>query len=157
MRRTISLNIALATVVQIFISGCDRNNDRQSIPIDRNATDFSLIDTSKVNPDIDSTSFIQFFNKFSQDTIYQIRHIAFPLRKIENDGDSSDTTYIREEEWSFVPFLELKKESGELQMSFGSSEARLVYSKVDTGIYVSHLFKKLNGEWWLVEVADESD
>lgn len=110
----------------------------------------------------DDKKFIPFLLKFSKDTVYQKKHIRYPLESsfLDYDNDYADTTvYLSKNKVYAKNFL-----VNDFLSFFHSREilngeytnSTLYFRGNGNGIYIECLFKFINGGWFLVEEKDFS-
>ncbi|HVO72870.1 MAG TPA: DUF4348 domain-containing protein [Ignavibacteriaceae bacterium] len=118
-------------------------------------------DTEKLNMS-DDKKFINFILKFSKDTLYQKKHIRYPLKSsfLDYDNDYADTTvYLPSNEVyaknflinDYLPFLH----EGEI-LSSEFFNATVYFRGNRNGIYIECTFKFIDGQWFMVEEKDFS-
>jgi len=105
--------------------------------------------------------FNSFIVKFSSDRAFQIGRISFPLPLYtENEQGKSIVKKILQKEWKYTDFIgiEKKNKKNEIEIEITSnSNAKLIYSMEDNGVYVIHHFIKKTGKWYLSKISDESE
>jgi hypothetical protein len=119
--------------------------------------------TSKKHPE----DFDLFFKKFSKDSLYQKERIQFPLKcksPDENDplGEKMQTKLINSSSFKYIDFtvdsLAMKKETDRYTIEKKEKNGYIIYSHLgdDNGIYELYKFKRINGEWCLIEIENLS-
>lgn len=99
--------------------------------------------------------FRSFFNKFQTVKDTQLSRIKFPLKKIQRGDDEDRVSYIKGREWKYVNYKYLKG-SNFIITSIKVNEAQAVFSIVDTGVHVTHIFVNRHCKWYLELIIDES-
>ncbi len=105
--------------------------------------------------------FIPFLIKFSKDSIYQKRHIKYPLKSsfLNFDTYEDTTVYLPEKDVLTMNFF------GSNYFSFIHNgdiineefdNSTILLRGIGSGIYYEYKFKLINGEWFLVEEIDFS-
>lgn len=104
--------------------------------------------------------FLRFLERFSADSVYQLKHVNFPLpAPYADDEKNFETTFdtLLAEGWRHLPILEdiegllLWNES-----NFGSTLRQIHLSGIENGINVFYTFQKDSAEWRLVKLEDYS-
>ena len=104
--------------------------------------------------------FDQFFKKFCNDSTFQISRITFPLTVVSVEENSNKEKTIQLKEWTYTNLLGLNKKNSKniLEIKKINENSReVIFSIEDTGVSVTHLFSRVNGEWYLISVRDESE
>lgn len=105
------------------------------------------------NQDREVDSFDLFYEKFHSDTAFQLSRVVFPLPGINTEDMSIlDSVYFWEEEnWEFhnKPQIDDSSEFGIEVERTDSLVVEVIFSK-DPGLVVRRQFKKVNGEWYLI-------
>ncbi|MFD0763985.1 DUF4348 domain-containing protein [Mucilaginibacter lutimaris] len=117
-----------------------------------------VVDTAKGLRVGESADFASFFKKFKADSIYQIAHVKFPLRKVvaNDEGNSETADYTKKDQWRYTTF-ENQKDQIFKQAVVNKTKASVRYMVKDTGIYIEFVFLYDQGKWQLVALKDESD
>ncbi|AWH84274.1 hypothetical protein HYN59_03710 [Flavobacterium album] len=111
------------------------------------------------------TDFDVFFKKFQSDSIFQKRHVKFPLKSshLDMDGDLSVIREdIPEEKYSFAKFINDKEigdtGNGAYKIDITKKKDSVYYqmSGIDNGIGTTVKFAFINGCWYMVAVDDTS-
>jgi len=113
--------------------------------------------------DGESVDFIQFYEKFANDSIYQFSHITNPLTFVTVDPDDEFSiieSFIDSEQWpAFRPSIPTDKISN---ISYGQKMSRSSVKKIlkvngiDNGFSNIFYFRKIRGEWKLYRYEDTS-
>ncbi len=108
----------------------------------------------------DGDDFFKFLHQFSQDSLFQIGHIQFPLPYHFNDpaNDYSNEEGIRTiNDWTYIEVIEKGMKLLSLDVMDTSRPIRDIFFRgVENGIYVHFTFKRIDGEWFLVKLIDHS-
>lgn len=109
---------------------------------------------------LSEADFLLFLERFSADSVYQLKHVDFPLpAPYADDEKDFETTYdtLLVEDWRHLPILEgvegllLLNES-----NFESTFRQIHFSGIENGINVFYTFQKDSAEWRLVKLEDYS-
>ncbi len=99
--------------------------------------------------------FMVFYEKFHQDTAYQMEHIVFPLEGIPAGGDSlmlaGEKFHWKREDWT--PHRPFNFENTEFTREFIRYSDDLIEEKIvhNTGSYgMLRRFTNFGGEWYLI-------
>jgi len=113
--------------------------------------------------DGESVDFIQFYEQFASDSIYQFNHVADPLTFVTVDPDDEFSiieSFIDAEQWpAFRPSIPTDKISN---ISYGQKMNRSSVKKIlkvnglDNGFSNIFYFRKIRGEWKLYRYEDTS-
>ena len=104
--------------------------------------------------------FDQFFKKFCNDSTFQISRITFPLTLVSVEEDSDKEKTIQLKEWTYTNLLGLKKKDSKNILEIkkiGENSIEVSFSIEDTGVSIIHLFSRVDKEWHLISIKDESD
>jgi hypothetical protein len=112
-------------------------------------------------------NFDLFFKKFSKDSIYQKERIQFPLKCIipdEDDmmGEKIKTKFINSSNFVYINFtldsLAMKKETDKYTIEKKEKNEYMIYSRLgyDNGIFELYKFKRIKGDWYLIEIENLS-
>ena len=104
-------------------------------------------------------SFLEFFGKFVNDTLYQRESIVFPLRLVSEaeDDDMGGETELTEEEWpefrSQMPLpTEVMTAIDYGQTSLSENRKILLMEGMSNGLFVKYKFDRTDGQWKLYEI-----
>jgi hypothetical protein len=120
-----------------------------------------LSENSNIASDSVDNSFKIFIKAFSQDSVFQISRIDFPLNCDYMTDDEDGTMLnkkIEQKEWQIIN-LDEPDEYG-LLIEIGKEFNKQVEVKVngiDNGIAVNYYFKKISEKWYLVKIIDQSN
>jgi len=108
-------------------------------------------------PDLD---FINFLTKFSNDSIFQIKSISFPITESFADSDNdyeTATKTIKQEDWKFWKLTEYINQLMILSNIQTDNNYRNIFLRgVENGIWVKYTFERINGNWKLIRLEDYS-
>lgn len=105
-------------------------------------------------------SFEKFFKDFCKDADFQLSRIKFPLKVVVVDEETRNEKLIQQSDWRHTNLLKLKKEhsKNKLETVDKSIDAKdVVFTNKGTGEAVHHLFSKIDNEWYLTSIVDESE
>ena len=122
------------------------------------------ISESVVNnkPSIESAecSFPDFVKKFSEDSVFQKKHVKFPL-KIIFDGtsyeDSVSISFVEKSEWKFVTLKDSIIEDIKYIHKVNATSYIVTEWGEDTGILIDYDFEKSGKMWILTRIEDHSN
>lgn len=111
-----------------------------------------------------NAEFRAFLRRFSEDSSFQASHIKFPLKNkwydLANDRDTM--IYIPRSSFRKLEFDTHHTSRTDsiwrtiININDDAQEASLQYLGIENGIDLAYLFEKINGEWMLVEIRDQS-
>ncbi len=108
-------------------------------------------------PDID---FINFLTKFSNDSIFQIKSISFPITESFADSDNdyeTATKSITQEDWKYWKLTDDINQLMILSNIQTDNKYRNIFFRgVENGIWVKYTFEIINGNWKLIRLEDYS-
>lgn len=105
-------------------------------------------------------SFEKFFKDFCKDADFQLSRIKFPLKIVVVDEEIRNEKLIQQSDWRHTDLLKLKKESSKnkLETVDKATDAKdVVFTNKGTGEAVHHLFSKIDNQWYLTSIVDESE
>lgn len=101
--------------------------------------------------------FETFYLQFHQDSLYQIKHILFPLRGLPNNADSLTLAGgdFHWEQASWRMHKPFDNSTGTFNRSFSNLNNELITEDIymKEGFGMSRRFMKSNGEWFLIYYA----
>lgn len=107
-----------------------------------------------------------FFKEFAKDSIFQKKHIRFPLRSAYYGGDAYDELIVEmvstKSNFKYIDFTvdatAMQKETGKYTTEKIKSKNAVHYKLLgyDNGIMISYKFEIINGCWTMVEILDQS-
>lgn len=104
--------------------------------------------------------FEKFFKDFCKDTRFQLSRIKFPLKVVVVEEDKRNEKTIQQNDWRHTNLLKLKREhpKNTLKTFDKAPDAKdVVFTNDDTGEIVHHLFSKIENQWYLTSIVDESE
>ena len=108
-------------------------------------------------PDID---FVNFLTKFSNDSIFQIKSISFPITESFADSDNdyeTATKSITQEDWKYWKLTDDINQLMILSNIQTDNKYRNIFFRgVENGIWVKYTFERINGNWKLIRLEDYS-
>ncbi|MCQ2346151.1 MAG: DUF4348 domain-containing protein [Paludibacteraceae bacterium] len=103
--------------------------------------------------------FTKFLYDFCQDSVFQMKHIRFPLT-VRNvpylNSSNTDISHINRNQWEIIDFWNSHKRFI-LTEYRENKDIRLNIQIEDTGRYTDYLFKKRLGSWILFGITDRSN
>lgn len=105
-------------------------------------------------------SFSDFVKKFSEDSVFQKKHVKFPL-KIIFDGtcyeDSVSISFVKESEWKFITLKDSIIEDIKYIHKVNATNYIVTEWGEDTGILIDYNFEKSGKMWILTRIEDHSN
>lgn len=108
--------------------------------------------------------FLEFFHKFSNDSIFQREHIAVPLKFVTSDPDDEfqilETTLEIDQWFTFKPLLPVNRMTN---IDYGQKHSKnsrrqvIDLRGIGNGFSNTLFFKRIRGEWKLVQFDDLSN
>lgn len=103
--------------------------------------------------------FVEFYERFHQDSAYQMEHIIFPLEGLPREADSttiaSGSFRWKKEDWRIQRPFNLESSSFEQQLAPVSEDLiieKITHKMGDMGM--QRRFARLGEEWYLIYYAD---
>ncbi len=103
--------------------------------------------------------FVNFYERFHQDSAYQMEHIIFPLEGLPREADSttiaSGAFRWQKEDWRIQRPFDLQSSSFEQQLipiSEGLIIEKIIHK--DGGLAMQRRYARLGEEWYLIYYAD---
>jgi len=113
--------------------------------------------TLKNLPDFE---YIDFLTKFSNDSLFQIKNISFPLSESFADSDNdyeTATKTIKLDDWKFWKLTDdINRVLILSNIQFDNKYRNIFFRGVENGIWVKYTFEKINGNWKLIRLEDYS-
>lgn len=134
-------------------------NENWRYEFEHNEDDWTLKNLKKINKrHLSDKEFISFLIVFSNDSVFQKKHIVFPLSRkmLDNDYEvvSEKTTL---EQWKY---FNLTQEMGSLvllpNIKKRNAFRNIYYRGKYNGIWVKYTFQKIKNEWFLIKTEDYS-
>ena len=108
-------------------------------------------------------NFENFIQEFSIDSNFQKSRIQFPLKITLIDENNKSTEFFKKSnEFEMMDFRNKKSKGSidqweqKIEVNEGLKTAQIQIRGIDNGIHVDYLFKKINGNWFLFEITDQS-
>lgn len=109
---------------------------------------------------VPDNEFINFLKKFSNDSIFQINHITFPLPGLFADSDNDYETVSRTIKLEYWKLWKLTDDINSLMLlsniQTDNKYRNIFFRGVENGIWVKYTFEKINGNWKLIRLEDYS-
>lgn len=105
-------------------------------------------------------NFDKFFKDFCKDDKFQLSRIKFPLKIVIVDDEKRNEKTIQQNDWRHTNLLKLKKEhpKNKLETVEKTAESKdVVFTNKDSGEIVHHLFSRIDNQWYLTSIVDESE
>jgi len=108
-------------------------------------------------PDVE---FIDFLTKFSNDSLFQIKNISFPLSESyadsQNDYETATKT-VKLDDWKFWKLtVDINRLLILSNIQTDNKYRNIFFRGVENGIWVKYTFEKINGNWKLIRLEDYS-
>ena len=107
-------------------------------------------------------SFPDFVKKFSEDSVFQKKHVKFPL-EIAFDGtdyedsDSVSISFMKESEWKFMTLKDSIIDGTKYIHKVDTTGYIVTQWGEDTGIFIVYNFDKSGQTWVLTKIEDHSN
>ena len=116
---------------------------------------------SNIPAELDA-KFETFIQYFSQDSIFQVSRIDFPLKVKASDGKEETETIINKSDFRKLTFGDQSAKTREFDkyeytFKVNGNKAIIEIRGIDNGICIDIYFEKRNGKWRLVSWLDSSD
>lgn len=136
-------------VLLCLVCGC--SNDKKS------ACDGKQIQSSE-NRKNTKDGFVDFIEKFSSDSVFQKKHISYPLKvsNISVEDDETNVSYINENEWLYNNICDTVIGSSEVTVKVNKKKYIVEVRGKECGIIIDFLFKKVDDTWFMYEAVDSS-
>lgn len=136
-------------VLLCLVCGC--TNDKKS------ACDGKQIQSSE-NRKNTKDGFVDFIEKFSSDSVFQKKHISYPLKvsNISVEDDETNVSYINENEWLYNNICDTVIGSSEVTVKVNKKKYIVEVRGKECGIIIDFLFKKVDDTWFMYEAVDSS-
>lgn len=110
------------------------------------------------------SDFIDFIDKFSTDSTFQVSRTKFPLKTkwYDLDNDSDSIIYMDMSKFELMDFRKNKSkgkyDQWEQKIVIGRDNASAIIEirGIENGIMVDYIFKRINGTWMFIEIDDSS-
>ncbi|MBP4140407.1 hypothetical protein J3S90_01150 [Flavobacterium sp. P4023] len=99
-----------------------------------------------------------FFDRFNNDSVFQISRIIFPLNNeiYDFESDKFFKEKIKQENWKYFNFATLSKKYITTLDKIKEDEVKLNIQIVDTGVNIDYFFTFKSNKWVLVKIIDQS-
>jgi hypothetical protein len=108
-------------------------------------------------PDIE---FIDFLTKFSNDSLFQIKSVSFPLLESYSDAENQYETALNTIKLDDWKFWKLTDDINQLMIlsniQMENKYRNIFFRGLDNGRWVKLTFEKINGSWKLMRLEDYS-
>ena len=116
----------------------------------------------KPNVESDEFSFPDFVKKFSEDSVFQKKHVKFPLEIISDgycfvDSDSVSISFVKESEWKSITLKDSIIEDIKYIHKVNATNYIVTEWGEDTGIFIDYNFEKSGKMWILTRIEDHSN
>ena len=116
----------------------------------------------KPNVESDEFSFPDFVKKFSEDSVFQKKHVKFPLEIISDgycfvDSDSVSISFVKESEWKSITLKDSIIEDIKYIHKVNATNYIVTEWGEDTGILIDYDFEKSGKMWILTRIEDHSN
>ena len=163
--------IVLLFFISFLFSNCKNEISKQEIS-KHEITEQEEKNAEKQIPKLIDENFEMFLNKFSQDSIFQISRVKFPLKVKEIDLESM--AELDESKSEFKEITILKSDYTKLDFTYPSDALTRELDRytqkikiknnrsvveirgVDNGIYSDFYFEKIGGKWFLETWKEQS-
>ncbi|MBN2729783.1 MAG: DUF4348 domain-containing protein [Bacteroidales bacterium] len=153
--------IAAIILLSVFIISCSNNSkkDNTDASNENKAVDTIVSDPAPTNDEIQA-----FIDQFSTDSVFQMAHIKFPVKKIYPDQDMNlINDLIDKENWEII---DIRYDSAFYYRQYSSYGQKFII--IDDTLNISHVglncginfgykFVRKNEEWILFEAYDHSN
>lgn len=107
-------------------------------------------------------SFPDFVKKFSEDSVFQKKHVKFPLEIISDgycfvDSDSVSISFVKESEWKSITLKDSIIEDTKYIHEVDTTNYIVTEWGEDTGIFIDYNFEKSGKMWILTRIEDHSN
>ena len=136
-------------VLLCLVCGC--SNDKKS------ACDGKQIQSSD-NRKNTKDGFVDFIEKFSSDSVFQKKHISYPLKvsNVSREDDETNVSFINEKEWLYNNICDTEMGGEEVNVKINEKNNAVEVRGKESGLNIDFLFKKVDDQWLLYEIADYS-
>lgn len=108
----------------------------------------------------DEENFDKFFKSFCKDAKFQIDRIKFPLKVVVVDDEKRNEKAIQQKDWRHTDLLKLKREHSKNKLETvdkATDSKDVVFTNKENGEIVHHLFSRIDNQWYLTSIVDESE
>ncbi|WP_455096016.1 DUF4348 domain-containing protein [Prevotella koreensis] len=102
--------------------------------------------------------FVDFIEKFSSDSVFQKKHISYPLKvsNVSREDDETNVSFINEKEWLYNNICDTEMGGEEVNVKINKKNNAVEVRGKESGLNIDFLFKKVDDQWLLYEIADYS-
>jgi hypothetical protein len=153
--------VFILLLFSIFSCGTKPSDTRNELTNDSLPVETSVAELSSET----NEAFNKFFEKFRNDSLFQIDRVAFPVATWiwETGEEKPEQKTINKEDWRFLDFhydqsfanREVDAYTQEVKV-YGDT-VKLEIRGVDNGIYTDFEFTRQKGKWYLVTEKDYSN
>lgn len=122
---------------------------------------YSLKETVFVGKiDNNEENFDKFFKDFCKTPAFQLSRIKFPLKVVVVDDEKRNEKAIQQNDWRHTNLLKLKKDhpKNKLETVDKTIDSKdVVFTNKESGEIVHHLFSKIDYQWYMTSIVDESE
>lgn len=139
--------IFILSISFIFFN-CKNDINSKLITIETNKIDYSINNKNDINAS--SESFEKFFIKFSNDSLFQVSRINFPINVVEFNSEKiiEETIELNRENYYFQNIRKNSKDYT-IEKKIKQFDATVYLKGIEKGIYMELFFEKKNGHWFL--------
>ncbi|MBA4849289.1 DUF4348 domain-containing protein [Emticicia sp. BO119] len=104
--------------------------------------------------------FDKFFKEFCRNSTFQLSRIKFPLKVVVVDDEKRNEKMIQQNDWRHTNLQKLKREHPKNRLETvdkGTDSKDVVFTNKESGEVVHHLFSKIDNQWYLTSIIDESE
>ena len=116
----------------------------------------------KSNVSDKSESFSDFYQKFTNDSLFQLDRVEFPVRGRYMDNDlagttESDSTIWTRQNWTIIHAIK-QEDLSSLKISKNISDSLVIIKTegIDFNFTFEETYKRKNGKWYLTNLTDLS-
>jgi Domain of unknown function (DUF4348) len=120
-----------------------------------------------VTPETCGTDFDTFFERFASDSVFQVKHVNFPITEYYSDEDFPldimERVTFEEEDYAFIDLskdkVADKREKDPYRIEIEKQNDSIFYRQhgINNYINVTYKFARKDNCWWLVEIQDMTD
>lgn len=123
------------------------------------------IEKAPETKEITREEFDTFFKRFSEDSVFQLSRVDFPISyySVDIEDNKEEYVYSKDEFW-YIDFTEdseaatRSEDAYEPVIERGDSKTLYIRKGIDNGIRIEYYFEMNDkGEWYLVEIIDNSN
>lgn len=143
-------------VMVILMSGCGETKKEEALKAG---------ETAPKTREIIREEFDTFFKRFSEDSVFQLSRIDFPISyySVDIEDNKEEFVYDKNDFW-YIDFTEDRQaatrntDAYEPVIEKGDLKTRYIRKGIDNGIRIEYYFERnATGEWYMVEIVDNSN